>query len=75
MGDEDCRKLFVGGTRNADEGLLQDYFQTFGEIESVKVIYDRDTNRFVVSWYMLIKKEQVPIGENEASPSIELTNM
>ena len=54
MGDEDSRKLFVGGTRNADEGLLQDYFQTFGEIESVKVIYDRDTNRFVVSWYMLI---------------------
>jgi len=45
MGDEESRKLFVGGTKNADEGLLQDYFQNFGAIESVKVIYDRETNR------------------------------
>ena len=47
MGDEESRKLFVGGTKNADEGLLQDYFQNFGAIESVKVIYDRETNRYV----------------------------
>jgi len=45
MGDEENRKLFVGGTRNADENLLQTYFQNYGEIESVKVIYDRETNR------------------------------
>ena len=45
MGDEESRKLFVGGTRNADEGMLENYFQSFGQIESVKVIYDRETNQ------------------------------
>ena len=45
MGDEDNRKLFVGGTRNADENMLESCFQAFGPIESVKVIYDRETNR------------------------------
>ena len=45
MGDEDSRKIFVGGTRDADEGMLENYFRTFGDIESVKVVYDRDTNR------------------------------
>ena len=45
MGDEDNRKLFVGGTRNADENMLESYFQVYGQIESVKVIYDRETNR------------------------------
>ena len=50
MGDEENRKLFVGGTRDADENALETYFQNFGEIESVKVIYDRDTNRFVFSF-------------------------
>ena len=45
MGDEENRKLFVGGTRNADETQLESYFQNFGQIESVKVIYDRETNR------------------------------
>ena len=45
MGDEDDRKLFVGGTGRADENALETYFSNFGEIESVKVIYDRETNR------------------------------
>jgi len=45
MGDEDSRKIFVGGTRDADEGMLERYFGNFGAIESVKVVYDRDTNR------------------------------
>ena len=34
MGDEENRKLFVGGTRNADENLLQTYFQNYGEIKA-----------------------------------------
>ena len=42
---EDDRKLFVGGTKNADESMLENYFQKFGEIESCKVIYDRETDR------------------------------
>ena len=46
MGDEDSRKLFIGGTKNADEQTLEQYFQSFGQIESVKVIYDRETNRY-----------------------------
>ena len=45
MGDEDSRKIFVGGTRDADEGMLENYFRNFGAIESVKVVYDRETNR------------------------------
>jgi hypothetical protein len=45
MGDEEDRKLFVGGTRNADENMLQDYFGAFGNVESCKVIYDRDSGR------------------------------
>jgi len=44
MGDEDSRKIFVGGTRDADEKTVEDYFQQFGAIESCKVIYDRETN-------------------------------
>ena len=46
MGDEDARKLFVGGTKNADEDALEGYFKKFGRIESVKVVYDRETNRY-----------------------------
>ena len=38
MGDEDSRKIFVGGTRDADEKTVEDYFQQFGAIESCKVI-------------------------------------
>ncbi len=45
MGDEEDRKLFVGGTKNADDKQLRSYFENFGEVESVKVIYDRDTER------------------------------
>jgi len=45
MGDEDSRKIFVGGTRDADEGMLENYFRNFGAVESVKVVYDRETNR------------------------------
>ena len=37
MGDEDSRKIFVGGTRDADEKTVEDYFQQFGAIESCKV--------------------------------------
>ena len=55
MGDEDNRKLFVGGTRNADENLLQSYFQNYGEIESVKVILDRETNRYVKCDFIIKK--------------------
>ena len=44
---EDDRKLFVGGTKNADEPMLKNYFEKFGEIESCKVIYDRETDRCV----------------------------
>ena len=43
---EDDRKLFVGGTKNADDATLRNYFQKFGEIESVKVIFDRETDRY-----------------------------
>ena len=43
---EDDRKLFVGGTKNADDSMLKNYFQKFGEIESVKIIYDRETERY-----------------------------
>ena len=45
MGDEDDRKIFVGGTRDAGEDLLHQYFSTFGAIESVKVVIDRETQR------------------------------
>ena len=37
MGDEDSRKIFVGGTRDADQKMLEDYFMQFGAIESCKV--------------------------------------
>ena len=43
---EDDRKLFVGGTKNANDATLRNYFQKFGEIESVKVIYDKETERY-----------------------------
>jgi hypothetical protein len=36
MSDEDDRKLFIGGTKNADEGVLEEYFGGFGQIESCK---------------------------------------
>ena len=45
MGDEDSRKIFVGGTKDADQTMLENYFQRFGRIESAKVIYDRETNK------------------------------
>ena len=45
MGDEDSRKIFVGGTKDADHAMLENYFQRFGRIESAKVIYDRETNK------------------------------
>jgi len=45
MGDEDNRKIFVGGTRDANEDMLHNYFSEFGAIESVKVVMDRDTQR------------------------------
>jgi RNA recognition motif-containing protein len=45
MGDEDDRKLFVGGTKNADERSLEEYFGSFGQIESCKIVYDRETER------------------------------
>ena len=45
MDDEENRKLFVGGTKNADEKMLESYFQHFGEIDTVRVIYDRETER------------------------------
>ena len=48
MGDEENRKLFVGGTKNADEPTLENYFSQFGQIDSVKVIMDRETNRLVM---------------------------
>ena len=63
MGDEENRKLFVGGTRNADENLLQTYFQNYGEIESVKVIYDRETNRYVKWDSFIICLNQFFIGK------------
>ena len=49
MGDEEKRKLFVSGTKDADEELLRDYFQNFGEIESVKVIRNHATQQYVIS--------------------------
>ena len=60
MGDEENRKLFVGGTRNADEGQLESYFQNFGQIESVKVIYDRETNRYATGFVLIIKFVSYP---------------
>ena len=43
---EDERKLFVAGIRgDIFEEQLVEYFDKFGEVESVKIIYDRDTNR------------------------------
>ena len=45
MGDEENRKLFVGGTKNADEQMLENHFSQFGQIDNVKVIYDRETNQ------------------------------
>ena len=51
MGDEENRKLFVGGTGRADEQQLESYFQSFGAIESVKVIYDRETNRYATTMF------------------------
>jgi len=45
MDDEDNRKLFVGRTRDADENQLRSYFQKYGQLESVDVIYDRESNR------------------------------
>ena len=43
---EDERKLFVAGIRgDIFEEQLVEYFDKFGEVESVKIVYDRDTNR------------------------------
>ena len=56
MGDEDSRKIFVGGTRDADEGMLERYFGAYGAIESVKVVYDRDTNRYHAEYQYLLSK-------------------
>ena len=41
MGDEDSRKIFVGGTRDADEKTVEAYFEQFGAIESCKVVVCR----------------------------------
>ena len=43
---EDDRKLMVTGIRGEIfEEQLVEYFEKFGELKSVKIIYDRDTNR------------------------------
>merc|ERR1739838_1034547 len=43
---EDDRKMFLGGISwNTTEESLSDYFSSFGQLESVKVITDRETGR------------------------------
>jgi len=38
--------VFVGGLNfNTDESTLRDHFERFGEVESVRIIYDRETSR------------------------------
>ena len=38
--------MFVGGLNfNTDESTLRDHFERFGEVESVRIIYDRETSR------------------------------
>ena len=45
-GDEDDRKLFVGGLpQDAKEDEIKEYFSTFGEIESVNLKTDAATGR------------------------------
>lgn len=39
-------KIYVGNLAPAiDEGRLREYFITYGEIDSVEVVYDRQTSR------------------------------
>ncbi|XP_073816427.1 ribonucleoprotein RB97D-like [Musca autumnalis] len=45
-GGSAVRKIFVGGLRdNHDEQNLQEYFQQFGTVQSVKILLDRTTGR------------------------------
>ena len=44
--DRDAFSVFVGGLNfNTDESTLRDHFERFGEVESVRIIYDRETSR------------------------------
>jgi len=46
MGSEDDRKMFVGGLDwGTTDNSLQDYFSTYGQIDSASVITDRETGR------------------------------
>lgn len=46
MGDQDSRKLFIGGTKECDEDTLKHYFSGFGEVESMRVVMDQETQRY-----------------------------
>lgn len=45
-GGDSVRKIFVGGLKdNHDEQNLQDHFQQFGNVLTVKILLDRNTGR------------------------------
>eukprot|EP00029_Vermamoeba_vermiformis_P001304 TRINITY_DN11479_c0_g1_i1.p1 TRINITY_DN11479_c0_g1~~TRINITY_DN11479_c0_g1_i1.p1 ORF type:complete len:179 (+),score=36.39 TRINITY_DN11479_c0_g1_i1:116-652(+) len=42
----DTRTIFVGGIPpKADENSLKGFFQSFGQVDNVKIIYDRNTGK------------------------------
>ena len=39
------KQLFLGGTKDAEDPELREYFSKFGHIEDLKVVKEFDTNR------------------------------
>jgi len=59
MGDEEDRKLFVGGLpQEASQDDLQEYFGKFGELDSVKLKMDPMTGRSRGFAFILYKTEE-----------------
>ncbi|KAJ0051645.1 hypothetical protein Pint_01974 [Pistacia integerrima] len=51
-------KLFVAGlSRSVDEKSLKDAFSSFGDVEEVKIIYDKDTGRSRCFGFVHFSKE------------------
>lgn len=62
--DRDAYSAFVGGLNfDTDERTLRDHFERFGEVDSVRIIYDRETGRSKgIAFVHFAEKESVAIA-------------
>ena len=62
--DRDAYSVFVGGLNfDTDERTLRDHFERFGEVDSVRIIYDRETGRSKgIAFVHFAEKESIAIA-------------